>query len=160
MEDRPRPVCPACGYIDYVNPINVVGTIPTWNEGRTILLCLRNIEPRKYFWTLPGGFLELGESLATGAERETREEAGARVHLQGLYTAVDVIRAGQIHFFFRATLDDLDLAPGPETIENRLFDLADIPWDNLAFRTVKLTLQHYVDDMERGEFSMHQDTIV
>ncbi|MGJ6980602.1 NUDIX hydrolase [Aestuariimicrobium soli] len=159
MEDRLRPVCPACGYVDYVNPINVVGTIPTWNAGRTVLLCRRNIEPRKYFWTLPGGFLELGESISDGAERETREEAGARVHLQGLFTAIDVIKAGQLHLFFRASLDDLDLSPGIETIENKLFDVADIPWEKLAFRTVRLTLRHYLDDLERGEFSLHRDSI-
>lgn len=159
MEDRPRPVCPACGYIDYVNPINVVGTVPTWDDGRSVLLCRRNIEPRKYFWTLPGGFLELGETIAAGAERETREEAGARVTMHGLYTAIDVLRAGQVHLFFRASLADLDLSPGIETIENRLFDVADIPWEKLAFRTVRLTLRHWVDDLERGEFPLHQESI-
>lgn len=160
MEDRPRPVCPACGYIDYVNPINVVGAIPTWDDGRTILLCRRNIEPRKHYWTLPGGFLELGESIAAGAERETREEAGARITLQGLFSAIDVISAGQVHLFFRASLNDLDLSPGIETIENKLFDIDDIPWDELAFRTVRLTLEHYVDDLARGEFGLHHASIL
>lgn len=159
LEDRLRPVCPSCGYVDYVNPINVVGTVPTWDEGRQVLLCRRNIEPRRGYWTLPAGYLELGETLSAGAERETREEAGARVTMQGLFSLIDVPRAGQIHVFYRAELLDLDLEPGVETIENRLFDIDEIPWSSLAFRTTRLTLEHYRDDLARGEFALHTGSI-
>lgn len=158
LEDRPRAVCTSCGYVDYVNPINVVGTVPVWHgesDGPRILLCLRNIEPRRGYWTLPAGFLEYGETAADGAIRETREEAGARVELEGLFSVLDIPYAGQIHLFYRARLLDLDLEPGPETIENRLVRIEDIPWDDLAFLTVRRTLEAWVADHERGEFELH-----
>lgn len=162
MEDRDRAVCPSCGYIDYVNPINVVGTIPVWDEGgpdERVLLCRRNIEPRKGYWTLPAGFLEMGESLSDGAMRETDEEAGARVELEGLFCAIDVVRVGQIHLLFRARLLDLDLAPGPETIENALVRVDEIPWDELAFRTVRRALELWVADKAAGVYGVHTETI-
>jgi ADP-ribose pyrophosphatase YjhB (NUDIX family) len=113
-EDRERSVCRACGYVDYVNPTNVVGTVPTWGpDGDHVLLCLRAIEPRKGFWTLPAGFLEYGETLADGAARETREEAGAQIELDGLFTVLDVVQAGQVHVFYRARMLRPDLDPGP-----------------------------------------------
>lgn len=158
MEDRLRAVCPACGYVDYVNPVNVVGTVPVWwedPERPRILLCLRNIEPRKGYWTLPAGFHETGETTAEGAARETWEEAGARVEMEGLFSVLDVIRAGQVHLFYRARLLDLDLTPGPETIENRLVTIEEIPWEEIAFRTVRQTLEHWVADFEAGSFGLH-----
>lgn len=158
MEDRRRAVCPACGYIDYVNPVNVVGTVPVWREDPEqprILLCLRNIEPRYGYWTLPAGFLETGETTAEGAARETWEEAGARVEMEGLFSVLDVVRASQVHVFYRARLLDLDLQPGPETIENRLVTIDEIPWDEIAFRTVRQTLEHWVEDHARGAFGLH-----
>ncbi|HSM22044.1 MAG TPA: NUDIX hydrolase, partial [Rubrivivax sp.] len=132
-DNRERATCTACGEIHYENPINVVGTLPVWGE--QVLLCRRNIEPRYGFWTLPAGFLELGESTAEGALRETDEEAGAHVELQGLYTVLNVVRVGQVHLYYRARMLDTALAPGPETIEARLFREDEVPWDQLAFRT-------------------------
>lgn len=167
LEDRPRAVCPNCGYVDYVNPINVVGTVPVWwgNGARhgaeggeqtpLILLCRRAIEPRRGFWTLPAGFLETGETLAEGAVRETWEEAGARIDLEGLFSVLDVVHANQVHVFFRARLRDLDLDPGVETLENRLFPVAELPWEDLAFRTVRRTLQAWVEDRAGGTFGLH-----
>lgn len=162
MEDRDRAVCTRCGYIDYVNPINVVGTVPVWDEGgphEQILLCRRSIEPRRGYWTLPAGFLEMGETLAAGAERETWEEAGARIELGAVFTLLDVVHTGQVHVLYRARLLDLDLAPGPETIENRLFALRDIPWEGLAFLTVRRTLEHWVQDRKAGTFGLHAGVI-
>jgi ADP-ribose pyrophosphatase YjhB (NUDIX family) len=103
-DNRDRAVCDTCGEIHYENPINVVGTLPVW--GDQVLLCRRNIEPRKGFWTLPAGFLELGESTAEGASRETDEEAGARIELGPLFTILNVVRAGQVHFFYLARMLD------------------------------------------------------
>ncbi len=158
-EDRLRAVCPACGYVDYVNPIAVVGTVPVW-RGEAVLLCRRAIEPRHGLWTLPAGFLELGETLAEGAARETREEAGAPIELGGVYSLLDVLHVGQIHVFFRATLTSQDLDPGPETLEARIFPFAEIPWDELAFRTVHRTLEHLVDDAQAGVTdALHTGTI-
>jgi ADP-ribose pyrophosphatase YjhB (NUDIX family) len=152
-DNRERAICTACGEIHYENPLNVVGTVPIW--GDQVLLCRRNIEPRYGFWTLPAGFLELGESAAEGAIRETVEEAGANIELQDLFTLLNVVRVGQIHFYYRARMLDTGLAPGPETIEARLFREDEIPWDELAFRTVRLTLEHYFADRRSGSFPLH-----
>ena len=153
-DTRQRAVCPQCQTIHYENPLNVVGTIPVLGE--SVLLCKRNIEPRKGKWTLPAGFMELGETLAEGAARETTEEAGAQFEMQGLFSVLNVARVGQVHFFFRAQLTSDQFAPGHETMEARLFSEHEIPWDDLAFRTVKETLKAFFADRLKGEFGMHQ----
>ena len=153
-DTRQRAVCPACQTIHYENPLNVVGTIPVLGEA--VLLCKRNIEPRKGKWTLPAGFMELGETLAEGAARETTEEAGAQFEMQGLFSVLNVARVGQVHFFFRAQLTSDQFAPGHETMEARLFEEHEIPWDELAFRTVKETLRAFFADRQAGEFCLHQ----
>jgi ADP-ribose pyrophosphatase YjhB (NUDIX family) len=152
-DNRERATCTACGEIHYENPINVVGTVPEW--GDQVLLCRRNIEPRFGLWTLPAGFMELGESTAAGAVRETVEEAGARIELLGLFTVLNVVRAGQVHLFYRARMLDTHLDPGPETIEARLFREDEVPWDALAFRTVRDTLRLYFDDRRSGHYAVH-----
>ncbi|MCI1191946.1 NUDIX hydrolase [Calidifontimicrobium sp. SYSU G02091] len=153
-DNRPRAVCPACGTVHYENPLNVVGTVPVWG-GDQVLLCRRNIEPRKGLWTLPAGFLELGETTAEGALRETVEEAGAEIDLGPLFTVLNVTRAGQVHFFYLATLRHTRFAPGPETIEAQLFREHEVPWDEIAFRTVRATLQRFFADRRRGRFGEH-----
>jgi ADP-ribose pyrophosphatase YjhB (NUDIX family) len=152
-DNRERAICKVCGTIHYENPINVVGTVPAWND--KVLLCRRNIEPRYGLWTLPAGFMELGETTEEGAIRETVEEAGARIDLQGLFTVLNVVKVGQVHLFYRATLRDTDFAPGPETIEARLFREDEVPWDELAFRTVRETLLRYFEDSKRGAYGVH-----
>jgi ADP-ribose pyrophosphatase YjhB (NUDIX family) len=152
-DNRERATCTACGEIHYENPLNVVGTVPVWGE--QVLLCRRNIEPRYGFWTLPAGFMELGESTAEGAIRETVEEAGANIELQELFSMLNVVRVGQVHFYYRARMLDLTLAPGPETIEARLFREDEIPWDELAFRTVRQTLEFYFADRRKGTYQLH-----
>ena len=152
-DNRDRATCTVCETIHYENPLNVVGTLPVWED--RVLLCRRNIEPRRGLWTLPAGFMELGESTAEGAVRETVEEAGARIELQELFTLLNVVRAGQVHLFYRARLLDTDFAPGPETIEAELFGEAEIPWDDLAFRTVRETLKRFFEDRRTGQFGLH-----
>lgn len=162
MEDRERAVCPSCGYVDYINPANVVGTVPVWDDGSgepRILLCRRAIEPRHGYWTLPAGFQEVGETTAEGAARETMEEAGARVEVGELFALVDVVRVAQVHLFYRARLLDLELAPGPETTENRLVTIAEIPWDELAFHSVRFALEAWVADFRRGSSGVHTGSI-
>jgi len=155
-DTRIRAVCPACHTIHYENPLNVVGTVPFWGEtGEKVLLCKRNIEPRKGFWTLPAGFMELGESTAEGAARETDEEAGAHIQLLGLFTVMNVARVSQVHLYYRAQLLSDTFAPGHETMEARLFEEQDIPWDSLAFKTVRTTLEAYFDDRRKGIFGIH-----
>lgn len=152
-DNRERAVCTGCSHIHYENPLNVVGTLPFWGE--QVLLCRRNIEPRHGYWTLPAGFMELGESTEAGAVRETDEEAGARIEVLGLYTVLNVVRVGQVHLYYRARLLDTDFNPGPETIEARLFHEHEVPWDDLAFRTVRETLERFFDDRRKGQFGIH-----
>ena len=152
-DNRERAVCTACALVHYENPLNVVGTVPAWGE--QVLLCRRNIEPRYGLWTLPAGFMELGETTTEGAARETVEEAGARFEMQGLFSVLSVVRVGQVHIYFRARLLDTAFAPGPETIEARLFREDEIPWDELAFRTVRETLKFYFADRRSGRFGVH-----
>ena len=157
-DNRDRATCTVCATIHYENPLNVVGTLPVWED--RVLLCRRNIEPRRGLWTLPAGFMELGETTAEGAVRETVEEAGARIELQELFTLLNVVRVGQVHLFYRARLLDTEFAPGPETIEAELFAEADIPWDEIAFRTTKKTLEHFFADRRSGRFGTHVGDIV
>lgn len=151
-DNRARAVCPACHHVHYINPLNVVGTVPFWED--KVLLCKRNIEPRKGFWTLPAGFMEMNETTEEGALRETDEEAGAKVELLGLYSVLNVVPAGQVHFFYRARLLEPTFNPGPETMEARLFLESEIPWDDLAFRTVRMTLERFFMDRSAGQFGM------
>ena len=156
-----RAVCPACHAVHYENPINVVGTVPHWGTtGDQVLLCKRNIEPRFGKWTLPAGFMELGESTAEGAARETVEEAGAHFEMQELFTVMSVIHVGQVHLYYRARLLSEVFNPGFETIEARLFTEAEIPWDEIAFRTVSQTLKHYFADRRAGQFGLHHESLV
>ena len=152
-DTRERAVCPACDTIHYENPLNVVGTLPYLGE--RVLLCRRNIEPRWGKWTLPAGFMELGETAAQGAARETVEEAGAQFELEDLLSVLSVPKVGQVHLFWRARLLSERLDPGPETIEARLFSEDEIPWDEIAFRTVRETLVRYFDDRRRGVQMVH-----
>ena len=152
-DTRPRAICPACGTIHYENPLNVVGTLPVL--GDRVLLCKRNIEPRWGKWTLPAGFMELGETTAQGAARETDEEAGALITLGPLFSLVNVPHVGQVHWFYLATLLSEQFQPGHETIEARLFAERDIPWDDIAFRTVRVTLEHFFADRRAGRLGMH-----
>lgn len=157
-DTRERAVCPACDTIHYENPLNVVGTVPYWGE--QVLLCKRNIEPRWGKWTLPAGFMELAETTVEGAARETDEEAGAKFEMEGLFTVLSVPRVGQVHMFYRARLLSDQFDPGHETIEARLFDERDIPWDDIAFRTVRETLLRYFEDRRKGHFEVHNIDIV
>lgn len=156
-DSRPRAVCDHCGAIHYQNPKIVVGTIPVWDD--RILLCRRAIEPRRGFWTLPAGFLENSETVQEGALRETAEEAGARIELGPLFSMLDVLHVHQVHMFFCARLIDLDFEAGEESLEVRLFEERDIPWAEIAFRTVTETLEHFLTDRARGAYTLHTGAI-
>lgn len=153
----PRYVCGDCGAIHYQNPRIVVGCLPEW--GDQVLLCRRAIEPRHGLWTLPAGFLENGETLTAGAARETLEEASARVELGDLYTLISLPQINQVYMMFRARLADLDFGPGPESLEVRLFDENDVPWERIAFRTIGRTLRNYFLDRRLGAFGLHVSSL-
>jgi ADP-ribose pyrophosphatase YjhB (NUDIX family) len=152
-----RHVCDACQAIHYENPRMVVGCIVEWDD--RILLCRRGIEPRHGLWTVPAGYLEVGETLEQGAERETLEEATARVEIGPLYAVYNIPHISQVYLLFRARLLDERVQPGAETLEVALYDEAAIPWDQLAFATVRNTLQHYFSDRRKGAFQFHIGTI-
>lgn len=157
-DNRPRHVCGNCNEIYYQNPKIVVGCIPEWED--TVLLCRRAIEPRYGFWTLPAGFMENGETTQEAAERETHEEAGARVELLGLYTVMNIPHTNQVYMMFRSRLLDLDFGPGTESLECRLFREDEIPWPELAFPTISHTLKLFFDERRRERFGVHLGDIV
>lgn len=139
-EDRERRICDTCGFIDYMNPRIVAGVVA--HADRKILLCKRAIDPRKGYWTLPAGFMELGESVEEGAKREAHEEARAELDIETLLGMYSIPRIGQVQIFFRARLMN-DPSPGPESLEVGLFGWDDIPWKELAFPSVRWALDHY-----------------
>lgn len=150
-DNRLRHVCTVCATIHYQNPKMIVGSIPVWEDGR-ILLCRRAIEPRYGLWTLPAGFMENNETTAEAAMRETLEEANARIAISELYSMYNLPYINQVYLLFRARLLDLDFSPGAESLEVKLFEEKDIPWEQLAFRPVRFTLQQYFADCRAGEF--------
>ena len=151
-DNRARFVCHSCGEIHYQNPKNVVGTIPLWEE--KILLCRRAIEPRRGLWTLPAGFLELQETTAQGAQRETLEEAGAQIEIGPLFSILNVAHIGQVHWFYLAQMKSANFSTSTsESLEVALFEEKEIPWDDIAFLTVKTTLEHFFADRKSGTIS-------
>jgi ADP-ribose pyrophosphatase YjhB (NUDIX family) len=154
----PRYICGTCGAVHYENPKMVVGAIPEWED--RILLCRRAIEPRHGFWTLPAGFMENRETAAQAAARETAEEANARVEVGELYALYNVPHISQVHLFFRGRLLDLDFSPGHESLEVALFREQDIPWEEIAFSSVRKTLLHFFADRGRGLYELHMGDIL
>jgi ADP-ribose pyrophosphatase YjhB (NUDIX family) len=152
----PRHVCAGCGTVHYQNPKIVVGCVPE-QDGR-ILLCKRAIPPRAGYWTLPAGFLENGESLEAGAIRETLEEAMARVEILRMLAVVDVIDSHQVHVTYAAKLLG-SYGAGHETLDARLFEAADVPWADIAFRSVEFALRRYLDDRASGVDRLHTTAI-
>ncbi len=142
-DNRERWVCDSCHRVHYQNPLPVVGCVPE-RDGK-ILLCKRAIEPRYGKWTVPAGFMELGESTVQGAARETLEEACATVEIGHLFAVVDVIDAGQVHLFYTAKLIS-DFAPGHESLEVRMFTEDEVPWDEIAFHSGHYALKKYFED--------------
>lgn len=139
-DTQERSVCEHCGFVNYQNPKIVVGSVVR-HEGR-ILMCRRAIEPRRGFWTIPAGYMELRETPEDGARREALEEANARLTLHGLLAVYTVARLSQVQLIYRASLARPDFSPGVESLETRLFAFDDIPWDEIAFPTVHWALHH------------------
>ena len=156
-DNRERFVCGNCGTVHYQNPRNVVGTVPVWDD--KVLLCRRAIEPRYGYWTLPAGFMENAETTGQAAARETMEEAGARIELGPAFSLVSVPLVNQVHLFYRARLLGLDFKPGEESLEVALFEEKDVPWPQIAFRTVGFTLKQWFEDRSRGSFGFHSHDI-
>jgi ADP-ribose pyrophosphatase YjhB (NUDIX family) len=137
-DDRERLMCPDCGHVAYENPKIVVGSVVA--EGDTVLLCRRAIEPRSGYWTIPAGYMELGETVEEGARREAWEEARARIAIEGVLAVYSIARIGQVQVIFRARLDQPGFEPGPESLEVRRFAWGEIPWHDIAFPSVRWAL--------------------
>ena len=152
-DNLPRHVCTQCGEIHYQNPKMVVGCIPEYED--KILLCKRAIEPRRGFWTLPAGFMENAETTAEAAMRETHEEANAEVEIINLFSMFSLPHINQVYILFRARLCSLDFGPGTESLDVRLYEEKDIPWDNMAFPVITESLRRYFADRLSGRFNIH-----
>jgi ADP-ribose pyrophosphatase YjhB (NUDIX family) len=150
-DTRERMICPDCGFVQYDNPKIVVGAVVR-SEGR-VLLCRRAIMPRRGFWTLPAGYLELNESAIDGARREAWEEARARIAIDALIAVYNIPRISQVQLIWRAVLDSPGFEPGPESLEVRLFGWDEIPWDELAFPSVRWALRHAAEIGDRTDFA-------
>lgn len=156
-DNQARNICTATGEIFYENPRNVVGAIIERDD--KILLCRRAIGPRKYFWTLPAGFLELDETCAEGAARETHEEAGVTIANPQLFNLFDITHIGQIHMFFRADMVGEAMAPGPESSAAQFVAIDAIDWQQLAFPSIHRTLEHYLHDRAQSTFQVHVESL-
>ncbi|MBL8706769.1 MAG: NUDIX domain-containing protein [Rhodospirillales bacterium] len=150
-------MCPDCGFIQYDNPKIVVGSVVS--VGGQILLCRRAIHPRKGYWTLPAGYLELNESTADGAMREAWEEAQARIAIDTLLAVYNIPRISQVQLIYRATLAEPGFAAGPESEEVALFDWDRIPWDDLAFPSVHWALRHYHETRDHPVFAPRSNPV-
>jgi ADP-ribose pyrophosphatase YjhB (NUDIX family) len=153
-DNRERYVCDHCDTVHYLNPNTVVGTIPLWIEDGQpkVLLCKRNIEPRLGYWTLPAGFLELGETTNEGAIRETLEESCAELINVELYRIMHTFDRKQIHMYFRAKMVSTEFRPTTESSEVALYAFDEIPWRNLSFPSVYKALEDFVQDYTAGEY--------
>jgi ADP-ribose pyrophosphatase YjhB (NUDIX family) len=147
-DDRARYVCRRCETIHYQNPKLIVGCVPE-SENR-ILLCRRAIEPRRGYWTLPAGFMENGETTAEAAARETLEEACAKVDILEPLALVNVARINQVHMMYRAAMHSNEFDAGPESLEVALVAEDDVPWERIAFPSVRFTLERYFADRHAG----------
>jgi ADP-ribose pyrophosphatase YjhB (NUDIX family) len=154
-DNRERLVCADCGFVAYENPKIVVGSVVA--QDGSVLLCRRAIEPRRGFWTLPAGYLEHGETVQEGAQREAWEEATARIAIDGVLAVYTISRLGQVQVIFRARFADADgtepqFAPGEESLEVGLFAWDAIPWQQIAFPSVRWALDawHAVGDGRLG----------
>jgi ADP-ribose pyrophosphatase YjhB (NUDIX family) len=157
-DNRERAVCDQCDTIHYQNPKIVAGALPVWED--KVLLCKRAIEPRYGSWTLPAGFMENGETVEQGAERETWEEAQAKLENLSLYTMLSIPRISQVYILFRAELTgETSFAPGEESLETRLFSEQQIPWDEIAFPMIERSLRYYFKDRKHGTFGVYIEDI-
>ncbi len=151
-DSHSRLVCRDCGFIQYENPKIVVGAVCAW--GDKILLCRRAIDPRKGYWTLPAGYLELNETTLDGARREAWEEARATIQISHLLAVYNIPRLSQVQLIYAARLVSADVAAGPESIEVNLFEWQEIPWQDIAFPSARWALEHFREGLGRANHAV------
>ena len=157
-DNLPRFVCDSCDTVHYQNPKIVAGSIVDY-EGKT-LLCKRAIEPRSGLWTIPAGFMELGETTNAAAIRETLEEAQAEIKIIELFAVYNIPRVSQVYIIFRSRMPVPEFAPGEESLEVKLFSEDEIPWDKLAFPVVTASLRKYFEKSKNGNLKPYVDHIL
>ena len=157
-DDRLRYVCDSCDVVHYQNPKIVAGCIPVWED--KVLLCKRAIEPRYGYWTLPAGFMELGETSQAAALRETMEEANARVEIVNLFAVFNLPHVNQVYLMFNSNLMDLNFSPGAESQQVRLFTQDEIPWQDLSFPTIRYSLEFFFEDRKNSQYRLHTGDII
>ena len=157
-DNRLRYVCDTCDAIHYQNPKIVAGCIPVWED--KVLLCKRAIDPRYGYWTLPAGFMELGETSQAAALRETLEEANARVEILNLFAVFNLPHVSQVYMMFNSNLMDLNFSAGAESQEVALFSQDDIPWEELAFSTIRYSLELFFEDQKNQSHRLHTGDII
>jgi len=156
-DNLPRAVCGTCNHIHYENPRIIVGCIPEWEN--KILLCKRAIEPRLGFWTLPAGFMENNETTQEGALRETFEESLAKATIIEPFSLIDIPHINQVYLLYRAKLNDESYGTTAESSEVTLMNEQSIPWDQIAFKAIRRSLELYFEDARRNTFDFHVETI-
>ena len=144
-----RSCCPSCGTIHYVNPKVISGSL-VYKEDK-VLLAKRAIPPRENFWTIPAGFLELRESTEQGAIREVREEVNAEIKVERLLSVIDIVHISQVYIIYLSSLKGETFYPGIESLDVKLFKEEEIPWDDLAFESIKETLRFYFKNFPFSE---------
>ena len=157
-DNRHRAICRDCGQIQYENPKIICGALPVFEN--KVLLCKRAIEPRFGLWTLPAGFMENGETLQEGAQRESWEEARARLDDFSLYAIFNLPRLNQVYILFKANLQEGKHDAGEESLDTRLFLEEEIPWNELAFPTITKTLAYYFEDRKSNHFPTHIEDLI
>lgn len=156
-DNRERDCCTGCGFIHYTNPNIIVGTIPV--KENSVLLCKRAIEPRYGKWTLPGGFLENGETVSQGAFRETLEETNTEVEMGELYAIFNVPQINQVYMLYLSEVTSDDYSSTTESLEVKFFNEKDIPWEELAFPFVPIVLKKFFSDHKTGDYPLITHTI-
>lgn len=141
-DQKEEAVCSACGFVFYLNPKLVAGTIPV-EDGR-VLLVRRNINPSKGKWTFPGGFVDWGETVTGAALRETQEETGLRVDLDGLVGVYSYPSAPIVIVVYRARVAGGTLQLSDEIQELAWLAPGEIPWDELAFPSTREALRDFL----------------
>ena len=147
-DDHLRAICTQCHAIHYQNPKIITGVIV--EHDNKILLAKRAIEPRYGTWTIPAGFMELGETTQAGAARECFEETEAILKNVELFGVYNTIVNSQVYTIFRAQLAKPHFTSTVESLDVQLFDPNDIPWGDLSFPCVTQALKRYVKELNVG----------
>ena len=154
-DGRTRETCTACGWVNYENLRVQVAVVAT--HMNKMLWMRRADEPRRGFWELPGGFMEVGESPREAAAREVLEETGVAINPDALtlYVLGNISSTNEIHLLFRGDIEEQAVKPGPEAIEVDWFAELEAPWDQLAYPVGEAGLRRFYRDIRENDFGIY-----